>query len=145
MLRLVPELGRRLVLWPLRPDPTGRYQADLTALATLLERERPGLLILNSPHNPTGRVFRPEEHRAIAALIADAPVHVLSDEVFADIVYTEARHVPFAQAVGATVRARTVTVMSAQQDVQRRGSEMRGGDRRIGAARPPAGGRCRRP
>ncbi|MFB9446775.1 aminotransferase class I/II-fold pyridoxal phosphate-dependent enzyme [Dactylosporangium vinaceum] len=115
MLRLVPELGRRLVLWPLRPDPTGRYQADLTALATLLERERPGLLILNSPHNPTGRVFRPEEHRAIAALIADAPVHVLSDEVFADIVYTEARHVPFAQAVGATVRARTVTVMSASK------------------------------
>jgi cystathionine beta-lyase len=111
MLRAIGELGRRLVRWPLTADD----RFDTAGLAELVGRENPSLVVLTTPHNPTGRVFTDQELRSVADVLRGTEVHVLSDEVFADVVYAPARHVPFALAAGADVAARTVTVMSASK------------------------------
>jgi aspartate/methionine/tyrosine aminotransferase len=48
------------------------------------------LLILNSPQNPTGGVISPEDIRAIADLVRDRDMMVLSDEIYSRIYYGEA-------------------------------------------------------
>ncbi|MCK9875180.1 aminotransferase class I/II-fold pyridoxal phosphate-dependent enzyme [Frankia sp. Ag45/Mut15] len=119
VLRAVGELGRRLVPWPLLDEDDG-HRHDLDALDVLLARDTPRLLVLTSPHNPTGRVFTAAEQHAMAARVARHPrVVVLSDEVFADLVHPGHRHLCFARAAraagGGGLDARTVTVLSASK------------------------------
>jgi aspartate aminotransferase len=45
------------------------------------------LLILNSPSNPTGMVYTPAEIAALAAVIVDQPLWVVSDEIYEKILY----------------------------------------------------------
>jgi aspartate aminotransferase len=54
--------------------------------------ERTSLLIFNSPSNPTGSVYSREEVQALAEVLVECQVPVLSDEVYEDLVYG----VPFA-------------------------------------------------
>ena len=68
------------------------------------------LLILNSPHNPTGKVFTREELEFLGALCAEHDVKVLSDEVYEHIVFGPARHVR--PATVPSLADRTVTVSS---------------------------------
>ncbi|ATB33839.1 aminotransferase class I/II-fold pyridoxal phosphate-dependent enzyme [Melittangium boletus] len=71
---------------------------------------RTRLLILNTPHNPTGKVFTREELAFLAELCAEHDVKVLSDEVYEHIVFAPARHVRAATVPG--LAERTVTVSS---------------------------------
>ena len=48
---------------------------------------RTRLLIVNSPHNPTGAVFSADDLEQLAALVRDTGIHVLSDEVYEHIVF----------------------------------------------------------
>jgi methionine aminotransferase len=50
-------------------------------------------LIINSPHNPTGTVWRAEERRALAALLRPTDVIVLSDEVYEHMVFDGRQHI----------------------------------------------------
>jgi N-succinyldiaminopimelate aminotransferase len=68
------------------------------------------LLILNTPHNPTGRVFDRDELQQIADLCIKHDVVVISDEVYEHLVF-EGRHVPIATLPG--MQDRTVTISSA--------------------------------
>ncbi|QAT85628.1 class I/II aminotransferase [Corallococcus coralloides] len=69
------------------------------------------LLILNSPHNPTGKVFTREELEFLGNLCAEYDVKVLADEVYEHIVFAPAKHL---RAATVPVLAdRTVTVSSA--------------------------------
>ncbi len=49
--------------------------------------DRTRMVILNSPHNPTGGVIPPDDVRAIAELIADRDIVVLSDEIYSRICF----------------------------------------------------------
>ncbi|RKG80532.1 aminotransferase class I/II-fold pyridoxal phosphate-dependent enzyme [Corallococcus terminator] len=72
---------------------------------------RTRLLILNTPHNPTGKVFTLEELEFLGNLCAEHDAKVLSDEVYEHIVFAPARHI---RAATVPVLAdRTVTVSSA--------------------------------
>ncbi|MEZ4648397.1 MAG: aminotransferase class I/II-fold pyridoxal phosphate-dependent enzyme [Candidatus Eisenbacteria bacterium] len=71
--------------------------------------DRTKMVVLNSPHNPTGRVFRQEELSVLAELCTRHDVICLSDEVYDRLVY-EGRHVPIASLPG--MRERTVTLGS---------------------------------
>lgn len=71
---------------------------------------RTRLLILNSPQNPTGKVFTREELERIGALCVKHEVKVLSDEVYEHIVFAPARHVR--PATVPSLVDRTVTVSS---------------------------------
>jgi len=67
-------------------------------------------IILNTPNNPTGKVFSRTELETIAALCRKWDVVAISDEIYEHILYDEARHVPIASIEG--MADRTVTINS---------------------------------
>jgi len=68
------------------------------------------LILLNSPHNPTGKVFSRDELTAIAELCVERDLLAVTDEVYEHLVY-DGEHVPIATLPG--MRNRTVTISSA--------------------------------
>jgi len=70
---------------------------------------RTKLILLNSPHNPTGKVFTREELGLIAELAQEHDLLVVTDEVYEHLVY-DGEHVPMATLPG--MRDRTVTIGS---------------------------------
>jgi len=95
---------------PLRPDSTGRFALDVDELSAAVG-PRTRLLILNSPHNPTGTVLTREELAGIARLAVARDLIVLTDEVYEYLVYDDAEHLPLATFDG--MAERTVTISSA--------------------------------
>lgn len=55
--------------------------------------DRTKLFILNSPSNPTGMVYTPEEIAALAAVVVEEKIWVVSDEIYEKIIYDRAKHV----------------------------------------------------
>ncbi|MFF5147246.1 pyridoxal phosphate-dependent aminotransferase [Streptomyces sp. NPDC013157] len=93
----------------LRPD-AGAFRLDLDELrAAVTTRTR--LLLVNTPHNPTGTVLTRAELTAIAELAVERDLLVVTDEVYEHLVYDAAEHVPLATLPG--MRGRTVTIGSA--------------------------------
>jgi len=85
------------------------FRPDLDALrAAVTPRTR--LILLNSPHNPTGSVFTRAELTTIAELVRERDLLVISDEVYEHMVYS-GEHVPIGQLPG--MAGRTVSVSSA--------------------------------
>ncbi len=85
------------------------FRPDLDELrAKITPRTR--LLLLNTPHNPTGMVLTPEEQSVIAALAVEHDLLVVTDEVYEHLVF-EGTHRPIAALPG--MRERTVSVSSA--------------------------------
>jgi aspartate/methionine/tyrosine aminotransferase len=66
------------------------------------------LLILNTPHNPTGKVFNRTELEGISELCKKYDVVVLTDEVYEHLTYDGARHIPIATLPG--MRDRTLSI-----------------------------------
>jgi N-succinyldiaminopimelate aminotransferase len=93
---------------PVTLRPPG-FRPDLGQLAEAIT-ERTRLILLNSPHNPTGSVFTRDELAAIADLAVSRDLLVVTDEVYEHLVFT-GEHVPIAQFPG--MRERTVSVSSA--------------------------------
>jgi N-succinyldiaminopimelate aminotransferase len=98
--------GARRRVVPLRPP---FWDLDLDRLAAAIT-PRTRLVLLNSPHNPTGKVFSADELAGIARLCIEADVLALTDEVYEHLVF-EGRHVPLASLPG--MAERTLTVSSA--------------------------------
>jgi len=67
-------------------------------------------IIINTPHNPTGKVFSRDELRAIAELCQKHDVVAITDEVYEHILYDDAMHTRLATLPG--MRERTLTVSS---------------------------------
>jgi aspartate aminotransferase len=65
------------------------------------------LLVLNSPANPTGMVYTPDEIRAIAAVVVEHNLYVVSDEIYSRILYDGATHLSIG-AAGPEVFERTI-------------------------------------
>ena len=72
---------------------------------------RTRLLLLNSPHNPTGKVFTRDELGLLAELVTAHDLLVLTDEVYEHLVFDGAEHVSMATLPG--MRERTLVVSSA--------------------------------
>lgn len=101
---------RPVPLYPPPADAGGTWtfdQAELQAAVT----PRARLLLLNTPHNPTGKVFTAQELAAIAALAMEHELLVLTDEVYEHLVFAPARHRSIASLPG--MRERTLVVSSA--------------------------------
>ncbi|MFD8608873.1 pyridoxal phosphate-dependent aminotransferase [Streptomyces sp. NPDC059631] len=101
--------GGRRVPVTLRPHD-GAFRLDLDELrAAVTDRTR--LLLINTPHNPTGTVLTREELTAVAELAVERDLLVITDEVYEHLVYDDAVHIPLATLPG--MRERTVTIGSA--------------------------------
>jgi N-succinyldiaminopimelate aminotransferase len=86
------------------------FRLDLDALrATVTDRTT--VLLVNTPHNPTGAVFDDRERRAIAEVAVRHDVVVVVDEVYEHLLYDGRRHVPLATLPG--MADRTVSISSA--------------------------------
>ena len=66
------------------------------------------LLILPYPNNPTGAIMTKSDLEAIAEVLKDTNILVLSDEIYAELCYSEEKHVPFSKIDG--MYERTVVV-----------------------------------
>ncbi|WP_028476168.1 pyridoxal phosphate-dependent aminotransferase [Nocardia sp. CNY236] len=69
------------------------------------------MLVVNSPHNPTGAVLGKVDLQAIADIACERDILVLTDEVYERLVYDEAEHVSLATLPG--MSGRTIVVSSA--------------------------------
>jgi N-succinyldiaminopimelate aminotransferase len=85
------------------------FALDADELRALFN-ERTRLLLLNSPHNPSGKVFSRSELEVIAGLCCEHDVIVLSDEVYEHLTYDGVEHVPISSLPG--MRERTFSVHS---------------------------------
>ncbi|NLT74483.1 MAG: pyridoxal phosphate-dependent aminotransferase [Chloroflexi bacterium] len=96
--------GAKAVPLPLREEMDFRLQVDeLRSLIT----ERTALVILNSPHNPTGGALEPSDLEAIAELCIRHNIPVLSDEVYEEILY-DGSFCSIATFPGMSTRERTI-------------------------------------
>ncbi len=95
---------RRVVT--LRAPDYGFDPEELRAAVT----DRTRLLLLNSPHNPTGKVFDRDELAVIADVCLDRDLIAVTDEVYEHMTFDGAEHVPLASLPG--MRDRTVTISS---------------------------------
>ncbi|MEV2202038.1 pyridoxal phosphate-dependent aminotransferase [Streptomyces fradiae] len=86
------------------------FRPDLDELRSKIT-PRTRLLLLNTPHNPTGMVLTADERSAIAALAVEHDLLVVTDEVYEHLVFDGAAHVPIAKLPG--MRERTVSISSA--------------------------------
>ncbi len=96
---------RRLVT--LRPPDYHFDPDELRAAVT----NRTRLLLLNTPHNPTGKVFTAAELALIAELAIERDLIVVTDEVYEHMTYDGVPHIPLATLPG--MRERTITISSA--------------------------------
>jgi N-succinyldiaminopimelate aminotransferase len=101
--------GGRRVPVTLRPHD-GAFRLDLDELRDAVT-DRTRLLLINTPHNPTGTVLTRAELTAIAELAVERDLLVVTDEVYEHLVFDDAGHLPLAAFPG--MRERTVTVGSA--------------------------------
>ena len=96
---------RRLVT--MRPPD---FERDLDALAAAAPGAR--MLVLNSPHNPTGRVLSRAELEGVARVCIEHDLIALCDEVYEHLAFTgEGEHIPLATLPG--MAERTLTISSA--------------------------------
>lgn len=91
----VMEHERELLKNPLKQNEDGSYTFDIEDLKSKID-EKTKLLLLCSPHNPVGRVWKRAELEEILEVCLKHNIVVFSDEIHCDLVYTPNIHVPFA-------------------------------------------------
>lgn len=87
---------RQLLACPLHQQGND-WLCDMAHLEALLARPQTKILLLCSPQNPTGKVWRAEELQQMAELCERHDVRVISDEIHMDMVWGENRHTPWSQ------------------------------------------------
>jgi aminotransferase len=90
-------------------EPDWRFDPDELAAAF---GNRTRAIILNTPNNPTGKVFTRGELETIAALCRRWDALAISDEIYEHIVYDGCRHVPIASLDGMAERSVTINSLS---------------------------------
>jgi aspartate/methionine/tyrosine aminotransferase len=81
---MINYVGGRAIPIPLREERD--FSVDVKELASLITN-RTKLIILNSPHNPTGGVLTKKDIHAIADAIGDRNIMILSDEIYSRLIY----------------------------------------------------------
>ena len=73
------------------PLSAPEYRIDWTMVSDAIS-DRTRLIIINTPHNPTGSVWDAEDMQTLQSLIADKPIFLLGDEVYEHIIFDGAAH-----------------------------------------------------
>lgn len=86
--------GRRIVNNPLKHE-NGRYRMDFMDLVQKID-SRVRMILLCSPHNPSGRVWQKEELARLGEICLANDIIIVSDEIHSDLVFKPNRHIPMA-------------------------------------------------
>ena len=89
------------------------WALDARELADVFARERPKLVITNTPHNPTGRVLARGELERVAALCVEHDALAVADDVYENTLFANAEHAALATLPG--MAERTLTIGSASK------------------------------
>lgn len=108
-VRIAGGVPRFVLLRPPDPDHPRWWFDPKELRAAFSNRTR--MIVVNTPHNPTGKVFTQQELELIRDLAHAHDALVLADEVYEHIVFPPARHLPVAGVDG--LAERTITVSSA--------------------------------
>jgi aminotransferase len=100
--------GAKPVWVPLHPPD---WHIDLDELRRAFSK-RTRAIILNTPNNPTGKVFTRAELTAVAELCQEFNAYALADEIYEYIIYTDQPHVSIASLPGMLDRTVTVSGLS---------------------------------
>jgi N-succinyldiaminopimelate aminotransferase len=98
--------GATHVTAPLLPGPDG-FRLDVDALRAAAS-PRLRMIVLNSPHNPTGTVLTRDELAAVAAVARERDAIVVTDEVYEHLTFG-AEHIPMATLPGMAERTLTIS------------------------------------
>ncbi|MGB9095362.1 MalY/PatB family protein [Erwinia sp.] len=85
---------RQVLSLPLQREGA-EWQCDMVALEALLSREECKIMLLCSPHNPTGKVWRRAELQQMSDLCQRHGVLTISDEIHMDMVMGSELHIPW--------------------------------------------------
>lgn len=102
--------GRQILENPL-VEEDGFYRMDFEDLARQMQDPRARMLILCSPHNPVGRVWRADELERLVTLCLEHNILLISDEIHHDLVFKPHHHTP-AAALSAEAARNTVTLLA---------------------------------
>ena len=105
---IVAMAGGRHRSVPLRPDADGRFALDLVEVAAAIGPAT-RMLIVNSPHNPTGTVLNATELAGLARLAVQHDLVVLTDEVYEYLTFDGVAHRPLATFEGMAERTLTIS------------------------------------
>jgi N-succinyldiaminopimelate aminotransferase len=100
--------GARAVPVLLAPDGDGRYVFDPDELRAAVSG-RTKMILLNTPHNPTGKVFDRDELVAIARVAIDHDLIVVTDEVYEHLLFDGRVHIPMATVPDMAERTLTIS------------------------------------
>ncbi len=92
----------------LRPGGDGTYEFDPDELRAAFSKHTK-LVLVNTPHNPTGKVFTRDELTLIGELAVEHDAIVVTDEVYEHLVFSGATHVPMATLPGMADRTLTIS------------------------------------
>lgn len=106
---VIAKTGRQIVENPLRSE-NGCYTMDFDDLERKIT-PKTKLLLLCSPHNPVGRVWREDELRRLDEICRRRGIAVLSDEIHCDLVFKGSKHIPSAT-LSPAAAANTVAFVS---------------------------------
>ncbi|MBR0409703.1 MAG: aminotransferase class I/II-fold pyridoxal phosphate-dependent enzyme [Eubacterium sp.] len=101
--------GYHIISSPLIQDDGGTRRMDYQDMEEKIKKHHIHAALLCSPHNPSGRVWRREELEQAMDLFSRYDVQVVADEIWADIIVGNNRHIP-AQMVSQDARMRTVAL-----------------------------------
>lgn len=101
--------GYDIVLSPLKRDEKGIWRIDFEDMEKKLREEHIHAAIFCSPHNPCGRVWERWELEKVMELYKKYDVMVVADEIWADIILGENKHIPL-QTVSEDAKMRTVAM-----------------------------------
>lgn len=101
--------GRILVENPLKVV-NGRYEMDYDHLEQLAKAGAK-LLLLCSPHNPVGRVWKKDELLRLGEICLTHGIRVVADEIHSDLVFSGHKHIPFAS-ISEEFRRNTITCIA---------------------------------
>ena len=87
-----------------------KWELDIQAIADAFS-DKTKLILLNSPHNPSGKVFSNDELQTIADLVIKHDAYAVCDEVYEHIIYDGVQHKPLMTFDG--MRDRTIRIGSA--------------------------------
>lgn len=108
---MIEGTGARMVTVPLRASQG--FHPDVDAVAAAIT-PRTRVLLMNSPHNPTGSVFTEDEVRRLGELCIEHDLWLISDEVYRHFVYGETFYSPVAVP---ELRDRTIVVDSVSKSL----------------------------